>query len=236
MCTSYEWAELVYVSNGDHHQSLKVALELYIKDCLDIQRYDRWNWMLVNNSDQCQGNGEQCRELSIIFKNNHINIGEFAKAVHDVLNCVDEKKNCLRLIGCSNSCKTLIASCIAAPFITSYVNNHNSENEFYLSAFLNKTLALCEELFVTTATAEDFKSILGGAPLNISKKYNEKQILTRTPVIVTSNHEKFGRGHIPLVDEAALANRCFTFRFSVPYKPKCHIEPASLAHYLNKWF
>lgn len=148
------------------------------------------------------------------------------------LNCEDEKLNCLRIFGTPNSGKTLLARLICNNFICAFVNNHNSENEFYLSCFLNKAIALCEELMITPATAEDFKSILGGAPLMISKKYNEKQVLIRTPILVTSNHKLFGRGHVPPADEDALCKRCIDYHFTVSYRPKCHVTSEAFAHFV----
>lgn len=194
---------------------------------LTIQRANRWEWFIKS---AVNSKPAEVEELRTLFNNQRINITCFANSLYRVLMCTDEKKNCLRLLGTANSGKTLIAQLIVSPFISAYVNNHNSENEFYLSSFLNKSICLCEELMVTPATGEDFKSILGGASLEISKKYTNKQILKRTPIIVTSNHRSFGRGHLAPVDEAALSLRCFDYYFVTPYKPKVHISAPSLAY------
>lgn len=232
-CKAHEWAELVYTANGDCVHAVKIALELYTKDCLELQRANRWEWFIKDAPHHCY-HPEQCRELSNLFRKNNIVISDFVRDLYKVLMCIDEKKNTLRLIGTSNSGKSLLAAAICDSFVCAYVNNHNSENEFYLSSFLNKAVCLCEELFTTTATAEDFKSILAGAPISISKKYNEKQKLCRTPIIVTSNHSKFGRGHITAVDELALQNRCYTYVFTAEVRPACHIDPITVAHFLRK--
>lgn len=225
-CTSLEWADIVYVCGFDIYKHLNLALELFNKDSLELQKRNRWQWLI--NDANCHI--EQCGELARLLNRNNIDVTEFVKCIFNVLNCIDEKKNCLRLIGIPNSGKTLIAQLICQKFLCAYVNNHNSENEFYLSCFLNKSICLCEELMITPATAEDFKSILGGMPLLISKKYNEKQVLARTPIIVTSNHEKFGRGHLNPADEEALSKRCYTFYFNHIVKPECHIDVESFSH------
>lgn len=173
---------------------------------------------------------DQVHELTRLFHIQGINIQEFADDVYRTLECVHPKKNCLRLVGKPNSGKTLIAQLLVRNFITAYVNNHNSENEFYLSAFLNKSICICEELMISPATAEDFKSILGGQFLDVAKKYNLKQILLRTPIIVTSQSEQFGRGHISPDDESALALRCYTHKFSTPYTPRVTITVPALAY------
>lgn len=225
-CSPEEWADLLYTADVNIHKHLNVALELYIKEVLTVQRHDRWLWF-VKNAEYFP---EEVNELINIFNAQKIDITKFANDVYLLLRCMDPKINCLRLIGLPNSGKSLIGQLLVSPFVSSYVNNHNSENEFYLSSFLNKAVCICEELMITPATAEDFKSILGGAKLDISKKYTSKQVLIRTPIIVTSNHEKFGRGHLNPADEYALSIRCYTYFFINAYKPKCNISLSALAY------
>lgn len=228
-CSSTEWAELVYVSDINLHRYLNVCLELYIKELLEIQRENRWSWLM----QYAQNIPSEVSEFKRLFAAQNIDLKCFCSDLYKLLMCVDPKKNCLRLIGAANSGKTLIAQLIAQEFVTGYVNNHNSENEFYLSTFLNKAICLAEELMITPATAEDFKSILGGATLEISKKYTAKQTLIRTPVIVTSNHAKFGRGHVSPVDEYALQLRCYTYQFIVPFKPNTRLSLAALCYLIS---
>lgn len=225
-CSSTEWAELLYSADVNLHKHLNIALEMYIKESLDIQRNDRWTWFIKCAKDI----PDQVMEFRKLFQAQHVNLTKFANDIYYLLRCVDHKINCLRLIGTPNSGKSLIAQLLCSSFISAYVNNHNSENEFYLSCFLNKAICLCEELMITPATAEDFKSILGGAKLEISKKYTAKQILIRTPIVVTSNHETFGRGHVAPADEIALSLRCFTYRFSSAYKPKLTLTLPAFAY------
>lgn len=226
-CTATEWGELVSICDVNVHKHLNIALELYIKELLELQRRDRWLWFIrqAENFDVNEVN-----ELRKIFSIQGVDLIKFSNDVYCILRMIDPKINCLRIIGLSNTCKSLVGQLIVEDFISSYVNNHNSENEFYLSSFLNKSICICEELMVTPATAEDFKSILGGAKLDISKKYTSKQVLIRTPIIVTSNHAKFGRGHLSPSDEHALDNRCYTYYFNTPYRPKIKITMPSLAY------
>lgn len=226
-CSANEWGELLSIADVNIHKHLNVALELYIKELLELQRKDRWLWFIKSAENF---NVNEVNELKKIFSLNSIDIVKFSNDVYAILRLIDPKINCLRLYGVSNSCKTLIASLLVDDFISAYVNNHNSENEFYLSCFLNKAVCLCEELMVTPATGEDFKSILGGAKLDISKKYSAKQTLIRTPIIVTSNHKNFGRGHLNPADEIALSNRCYTYFFSASYRPSIKITMPSLAY------
>lgn len=189
-----------------------------------MQRENMWEFV-YNKYHNCERDQAQQHELRTIFLLNNIITSQFAEALHKVLTKYEHKRNSMRLVGIPNSGKTLLANCICAPFITCYMNNHGSENEFFMSNMLNKSIILCEELYITIATAEDFKSVLGGQPIDVAKKFNEKQMLNRTPVIITSNYHKFGRGHLSSMDENALKLRCFNFMFNATISPSVTITP-----------
>lgn len=228
-CNFGEWQQVCEITN--YHEILKTSLELYIKYNLDLQREDMWKYACKQSSIYFPDK-EQFQEFETIFKLNKIIPHNFAYCLKSILKKSDAKINCLRLIGTANSGKTLLANCICEPFITCYNNNHGSENEFYLSNMLNKSIILCEELYITIATAEDMKSVLGGQPIDIAKKFNEKQLLSRTPVVITSNYSKFGRGHLAPIDEHALSLRCHTFDFNVSYKPACRLTSEQFYLYM----
>lgn len=228
-CTSEEFAELIYSSyNNNYQHYLCNALHLFIKDSLDLQRRDRWEYMMSH----AKFNAEEEHELLRLFSVQGIDPKIFCSSLKEILMCSHPKRNTFKIWGTSGSGKTLIAQLIGSIFITCYSNNHCSESEFFLSNMLNKSLVLCEELYVTRATCEDFKSILGGALIDISRKHTEKQILSRTPVIITSQYQSFGRGFLSAEDESALKSRCHVFEFKQPFTPDCHISPSSLFHFL----
>lgn len=196
---------------------------MHIKLNLDRQRENLWKYA-VDLATKFALDGPQIEIFEYIFRINNINPKEFALCLKFILEKKEFKINTLRIVGLPNSCKTLISNCIVEPFICCRMNNKGSENEFYLSNMLNKSIIQCEELYLTVATCEDFKSILGGQNIDIDKKYNDKQMLTRTPVIITTNYERFGRGHIPPLDENALASRCFSYRMNSSYRPPIKLE------------
>lgn len=229
LCTSDEWAALIYATSN-YNKDLQIGLDLFIKDSLELQRRDRWEWLISKQKFL----PTQEHEILNILCGNNIDPQYFAECVREVFLCDPaSKKNCIKLYGLPNSGKSLIGQLLCENFICSYNSNHGSEQPFFFSNFLNKSIVLCEELFVTPATIEDYKSILGGACIDIDKKYNEKQLLCRTPIIITSNHKLFGRGHLHHVDEAALNTRCYCFEFSYEYKPSCTVTAAAMAHLLH---
>lgn len=198
---------------------------------MDCQRENLWKYATQKACKQPL-DVAQFRAFDALFRTNNVKPTEFASCLRRVLEKSENKINCIRIIGLPNSGKTLISNCIVEPFICCRMNNHGSENEFFMSNMLNKSIIQCEELYITIATAEDFKSVLAGQPLDIAKKFNEKQTLARTPVIVTSNYEKFGRGHVPATDENALSLRCYTFRFDHVYKPPIKLDWHQFYQYL----
>lgn len=229
LCTSDEWAELLYSSNN-YSKDIQIALDLFIKDSLEIQRRDRWEWLISKQEFL----PEQESQILNCLATQNIDGTYFAECVRDVLSCnPTSKKNCIKLYGLPNSGKSFIAQLLCESFICSYNSNHGSEQPFFFSNFLNKSVVLCEELYVTHATVEDYKSILGGANIDIEKKFNEKQILCRTPIIITSNHKLFGRGHLSPVDENALNTRCYVFHFTNEFKPSCTVTAAAMAHAMH---
>nr|QTE03890.1 MAG: nonstructural protein [Tarsiger cyanurus densovirus] len=230
-CTFSDWQEIVLFGPG-YHELVKSGLELYIKKQLDTQRAGMWNFA-ISNALKTSIDLEQFLEFKRILVSNDIHPHEFAQNVREILNKTHFKKNSIRLIGAPNSCKTLLANMICAPFICCHLNNHGSENEFFASNMLNKAIIHCEELYLTTATAEDFKSFLGGQDIDVAKKFQEKQLLLRTPCIITSNHNTFGRGHLPAVDENALNLRCFTYHFSNAVMPKVTLDWRQFYLFLN---
>lgn len=76
------------------------------------------------------------------------------------------------------------------------------------------------------------KSVLGGQNIDVAKKFNEKQLLCRTPVIITSNYSRFGRGHLCPTDELALCLRCNTYNFTIAYKPKIRLDTYQFYQFL----
>lgn len=231
LCTADEWASLCY-SSANYNRDITVALDIYIKDSLECQRRDRWEWLI---SYQSFLPDEETEILKCLLANK-IDPIVFMTQLKIILDCSEHKKNTFKLWGIPDSGKSLLSQLICKNFICSFVSNHGSEQEFFFSNFLNKSILSCEELYVTTATVEDYKSILGGAPIDIPKKFNEKQLMSRTPIILTSNYKLFGRGHLTPVDEQALQSRCFSFEFICIYKPRVTVTAPALAHLLHNLY
>nr|QTE03834.1 MAG: NS1 [Lanius cristatus densovirus] len=160
----------------------------------------------------------------------------FQMAVKTILTMSHNKINTLVMAGPINSCKTLLSNLLTARLTTCYATNHGSLGDFYFAPFLRKAVINLEELQVTCATADDYKSILGGVPLDINRKHvTDRQRLYRTPIIVTTNYDKFGRGMISHMDETALQARCIKFTTHQKYSPLRQVTPNDMAAFLYKY-
>nr|QJI53746.1 MAG: nonstructural protein 1 [Densovirinae sp.]QJI53761.1 MAG: hypothetical protein [Densovirinae sp.] len=220
-----EYAELVY-QDIKYPKYIQPAIDLYIKDNIEIQRRDRWEYLLAFSKYNYQEEAELLR----LFATQRINVIDFARNLKTVLNCEHPKINMIKMWGAPNTGKSLIARLITENFITCFACMKNSENEFSMSNFLNKAVILCDELYITRNTIEDYKIICSGAPHDLSKKFYDKQLLCRTPMIVTSNYCYYGRGHLPPVDEEALCTRAITYNFDSVFQPNVMITAPSFAH------
>lgn len=172
-----------------------------------------------------------------ILRRNGIAPEIFARDVFDWISCNHQKKNAFFIHGVKNSGKTLIAKLLCAPFVCHYATNQGIMNDFYYEGFLNKTIVHIEEPLFIPQIAEDMKSILSGAPISVNEKHKSaKQILQRTPVFMTSNHHKLGRGYLGVIDERALLARCYIYCFKYEYEPTCVLNPNDMIHFLLRYY
>lgn len=197
---------------------------------LHTQKEDRWAWLMqFGNHDDYQ-----YTFLSEMFAKNGINTQEFAQNVFAWLNCTHRKKNCLFFHGPPNTGKTLIAQLLTSVFMSGTMSLKGITSDFYYEPILNKSVAVLEELWVVPQVADDFKTLFSGQELHINKKHCAMQKLGRTPIIVTSNHSRFGRGFLSGVDENALQNRCYTynFKYDISDLASCDVTVPAFAHWL----
>lgn len=230
-CTPNEWECLINQYEQPYLLTNRInnSISLYIKKRLYTEREDRFGFLLKCAKD---GDSHSRNAISELFIRNNIVPHSFVRDLEKVLNCEEAKINCLFLLGPSNTGKSFIAQGIAYHFITGYASCANSVSEFSYENFLNKSLILLEEPFVTDATCDDMKNILAGASIKVGKTYMSKQDLYRTPVIMTGNHENLGKGYLNPKDEIALRNRLCIYEFGEPYVPSMYITPEQLADWI----
>lgn len=170
----------------------------------------------------------EVKEWKRLFEINDISIENFVTDLFSILCKSKPKVNCLFLYGESNSGKSLLAYNIVKPFVFCSLTNFKSGSEFVYEPALNSSVVLIDEIAVTKKQAPDFKQILSGGIMTVSKKHSGFQLLTGRPVIATSQYEALGMGWLPGADELAFKNRMIRYKFSKEFRPTCRLSVNSL--------
>ncbi|AVR53746.1 nonstructural protein 1 [Pileated finch aveparvovirus] len=126
------------------------------------------------------------------------------------------KKNTVYFFGPANTGKTMMAESICK-MVGIYGNvNHNNEN-FPFNDCHAKAIIWWEECSMNEKYVEAAKCILGGSAVRVDRKGKDSMLVTKTPVVVTSNNDitvVTSRNSISSVHAAALRSRCMKFHFT----------------------
>jgi hypothetical protein len=107
------------------------------------------------------------------------------------------KMNTFWLYGTASVGKTFFMEQLLNPWLDICVNvsNQGIVNDFALSHLLKAGIIIWEEPFCDISVAQDMKNVLGGKPHMISRKFiQDRQMLTRKPVFITSNYKDLQHG------------------------------------------
>lgn len=98
----------------------------------------------------------------------------------------DSKRNCICIRGPSNTGKSAFISGLKACIPWGEIVNTNT---FAFEGILDCVVGVWEEPLCSPELAEKAKQVLEGMPCSIPVKYKKPQLLPRTPIIVTTNHD-----------------------------------------------
>lgn len=131
----------------------------------------------------------------------------FLISAYLVLTMKMPKKNTLYLCGRSNAGKTYFTNALLP--LRHHIGSHITSKDFAFQECLTRPVILISELNIaTTETAEQYKQVLAGETIFVNVKNRNAEILTRKPVILTTNQPIWR--HIPQ-ERDAFRNRCFIF-------------------------
>nr|QKE54906.1 MAG: nonstructural protein [Parvoviridae sp.] len=126
------------------------------------------------------------------------------------------KKNTLWFYGPANTGKTMMAESICK-MVKLYGNvNHNNAN-FPFNDCHGKAVCWWEECVMTDAYVEAAKCILGGSSVRVDRKGEDSVLVTKTPVVITSNNDItqcLSRNSTTQVHAAPLRARTLKFTFN----------------------
>ena len=171
--------------------------------------------------------------LDQLFENNNINLRLFLKDLFTVLNKKHFKKNTFRIWGVPDSGKSMILRAIANQYYANIQGVSGCASDFYFADMVRKSLILLEELWVIPTTCDDFKSLLSGYSFQVAVKHsNRRETIERTPVLVTGNHDTYGKGYLDSTDEDALQRRTFSYYFSAEFHCPVELNDPVICRYL----
>lgn len=167
-------------------------------------------------------------EWKRLFDENNICIKTFVKDVKMILCMHHPKINCLFINGVSNSGKSLLIYSISKPFLYTALSNFKTGGDFIYEGALLSTIIVVDEIAVSKTVAPDFKQLLGGSSITIAKKHSTHQLLTRRPVLITSQYTQLGMGWLPAADELAFRNRMKIYSLKSEFISTCNLSYESL--------
>nr|QKE54891.1 MAG: nonstructural protein [Parvoviridae sp.] len=144
---------------------------------------------------------------------------DFDPIFHAWINKTDSKRNCICIIGPSNTGKSGFISGLKQ--IVHWGEIINGQN-FMFEGIIDTTIGIWEEPLCSPEAAEKVKQVLEGMRCSIAVKYRKPHMLPRTPIFITTNHELW---RYCTAEEEAFRNRMWIFQFNhpvenVPYTPR----------------
>jgi hypothetical protein len=165
--------------------------------------------------NNCMSIDDSVEWMYKIMDFNNFDLMEFVGTIFDVMDRITNKRNAIMFKGPPNAGKTLVAESLAyACIFYCNVQSFSKGQQFpFMDAVGTRCFMINEPRF-TDEYGETLKNILEGCPTHVNVKYESKQMLSRTPVLITSNHKlSMYLQQNPDVQERAFQARMFTFNF-----------------------
>nr|WOX03042.1 nonstructural protein 1 [Psittaciform chaphamaparvovirus 5] len=147
---------------------------------------------------------------------------EFDEIFHAWLTKTDSKRNTIILQGPSNTGKSAFIKGLKQCIPWGEIVNTNSG--FAFEGLLECTIGVWEEPLISVELAEKTKQVMEGMTTSIPVKYKKPQMLPRTPIIVTTNHDIW---RFCTQEEEMFRNRSWIFQWTQQCKDLPYLCRAS---------
>ena len=116
-------------------------------------------------------------------------VTQFVRRLYDVTEKIIPKKNTISIRGPANCGKSWFADMVTAYYLNiGHVKNFVRGTSFPLNDCVNRRILLWNEPSICPSQYETVKMLAGGDPCPAAVKYEGDGKITRTPLIITSNH------------------------------------------------
>nr|QKE54953.1 MAG: nonstructural protein [Parvoviridae sp.] len=186
----------------------KPGLQSIVNNCLTFVKATGGGWSLENFMKFDPDPSAIHRVL--LFQG--IKPSDFDKAFYKWITKYDTKKNTILIDGPSNTGKSAFIAGMKTCIPWGEIVNSNT---FAFEGLQDCIIGIWEEPLCSPELAEKAKQVLEGMPCSIPVKYKKPQLLPRTPIFITTNHDlwRFCQGEEPM-----FRNRMFMFTFKYTAK------------------
>lgn len=181
----------------------KPGLQAIVNNCLTFVKSTGGAWS-VQMFEKYEPNPTTIHKV-LLFQG--IEPSTFDSIFWQWLTKADSKRNCICIRGPSNTGKSAFIGGLKACIPWGEIVNTNT---FAFEGILDAVIAVWEEPLCSPELAEKAKQVLEGMPTSIPVKYKKPQLLPRTPVIITTNHDIW---RFCQAEEPMFRNRMWIFDF-----------------------
>jgi len=173
------------------------------------------------------------RFLLFQFDNDENKVKQFLDDVLCLLDKRHPKRNCMLISGPPHSGKTYVERVIKACMITHGVQkNLDRYSQFPFQNCVHRRLIVWDEPSCERSKLEDLKLLLGGVEMSVAIKHQQDAVLTRTPVLITTNSNEF------LPDHEVFNSRIWRYKWksaSMLKDAPHHLHPMCLFKLMNMY-
>lgn len=131
----------------------------------------------------------------LAFQVGRTNIKEFITVLYNILDKNIPKKNCIQITGEPSSGKNFFFDCILDFFINhGSIGNFNRFNNFPLQDCKDRRVLLWNEPNIEPSAYDTLKMLCGGDSMPIKIKYHGDSRMSKTPIIILTNHNVIPEG------------------------------------------
>ena len=126
--------------------------------------------------------------------------------------------------------KSMLANALCRPWLTGTLSVHalGGTGSFALMNAAQKNVVLMEEPYFNEFTAREMLKLFNGDYFQTDVKNENYRTIPPTPIIVTTNHTKYGLGYLNCITEGAFKRRETQYNLSRPFQSSVRLEAAPL--------
>nr|QTE03796.1 MAG: nonstructural protein 1 [Dendrocopos leucotos Chaphamaparvovirus] len=184
------------------------GLPTIVSNCMAFVKATGGSWNICNFAKYNPDPGY----IHKVLLHQEIQPSEFDEVFFKWITKQDSKRNTLYIKGPSNTGKSAFITGLKSIVPWGEIVNSNS---FAFEGLLNCVIGVWEEPLCSPELAEKAKQVLEGMQCSIPVKYKKPQMLPRTPIIITTNHDLW---RFCTREEDMFKNRMFMYEFKYPVR------------------